>query len=81
MMSIAKAGGLLKWLAPLFKPIATAFTLLTGPIGLTVAAIAALGAGFVLAYNRSETFRNFIAGLAEALQRCIKSPSSNSRIM
>src|SRR5699024_10931240 len=53
MASITKAGGLLKWLAPLFGA-------LTSPITLTIAAIAALGAGFVIAYNKSETFRNFV---------------------
>src|SRR5699024_284460 len=58
--SITKAGGLLKWLAPLFTKIGSVMAALTGPVGLTVAAIAALGAGFVLAYNKSETFRNFI---------------------
>ena len=58
LASIAKAGGLLKWLAPLFGA-------LTSPITLTIAAIVALGAGFVLAYNKSETFRNFIDGLKD----------------
>src|SRR5699024_3327854 len=58
MASITKAGGLLKWLAPLFGA-------LTSPITLTIAAIAALGAGFVIAYNKSETFRNFIDGLKD----------------
>ena len=58
MASITKAGGLLKWLAPLFGA-------LTSPITLTIAAIVALGAGFVLAYNKSETFRNFIDGLKD----------------
>src|SRR5699024_3234318 len=58
LTSIAKAGGLIKWLTPLFSA-------LTGPVGLTDAAIAALGAGFVLVYNKSETFRNFIDGLKD----------------
>src|SRR5699024_9121511 len=58
LTSIAKAGGLLKWLAPLFGA-------LTSPITLTIAAIVALGAAFVIAYNKSETFRNFIDGLKD----------------
>ena len=58
MASITKAGGLLKWLAPLFGA-------LTSPITLTIAGIAALAAGFVIAYNKSETFRNFIDGLKD----------------
>ncbi|MDF2803055.1 MAG: minor tail protein, partial [Anaerocolumna sp.] len=32
------------------------------PIGLVVIALAALGAGLVIAYNRSETFRNMVNG-------------------
>ena len=52
-------------LAGFTKILAGAFTFLTGPIGLTVAAITALGAGFVIAYKKSETFRNFIDGLKE----------------
>src|SRR5699024_5948403 len=58
LASTAKAGGLLKWLAPLFGA-------LTSPITLTIAAIVALGAAFVIAYNKSETFRNFIDGLKD----------------
>src|SRR5699024_7816958 len=65
MASIAKAGGLLKWLAPLFGA-------LTSPITLTIAGIAALGAGFVLAYNKSETFRNFIDGLKDKFMQAIE---------
>src|SRR5699024_4486078 len=58
MASITKAGGLLKWLAPLFGA-------LTSPITLTIAGIAALATGFVIAYNKSESFRNFIDGLKD----------------
>lgn len=65
LAAITKAGGLLKWLAPLFG-------VLTSPITLTVAAIAALGAGFVLAYNKSETFRNFIDGLRDKFNQAVE---------
>ena len=37
-----------------------AFTLLTGPIGIAIAAIAAIGTAFVVAYKKSETFRNIV---------------------
>lgn len=40
---------------------------LTGPIGLVIAAIALLGTGFVIAYNKSETFRNFINNVGSEL--------------
>ncbi|QDW92009.1 phage tail tape measure protein [Staphylococcus chromogenes] len=37
-----------------------AFTLLTGPIGIAIAAIATIGTAFVVAYKKSETFRNIV---------------------
>lgn len=37
----------------------------TSPITLTIAAIAALGAGIAYAYKNSETFRNAVQGLAD----------------
>lgn len=58
-------------LAGLTKLLAGAFTLLTGPVGLTVAAIVAVGAAFVTAYNKSETFRNFIDGIKEKFSNAI----------
>lgn len=51
--AVTKAGGVLKFLR-------LGMMALTGPIGLTVAAIIALGAGFIAAYKNSETFRNAI---------------------
>lgn len=38
--------------------LGSVFTLLTGPIGIAVAAIAAIGVAFIVAYKKSETFRN-----------------------
>src|SRR5699024_7739977 len=52
-------------LAPLVKIAGVALGALTSPIGLVVAGIAALGAGFVIAYNKSETFRNFVDGIKD----------------
>src|SRR5699024_10244909 len=56
--SIAKAGGLRTWLAPLFGA-------LTSPITLTIAALVALGAAFVIACNKSDTCRNITDGLKD----------------
>ncbi|GAB3061836.1 phage tail tape measure protein [Salinicoccus sesuvii] len=56
MTNIAKAGGLLKYLR-------FAFIGLTGPVGITVGVIAGLATAFMVAYQRSETFRNFIRDL------------------
>lgn len=55
----------LKPFAAVFPKLAGFMGLLTGPVGLVIAAIAALGAGFVLAYNKSAAFRNFIDVLKE----------------
>src|SRR5699024_3564547 len=60
--SLSKSIGLLM---PIIKGVGSALTIFTGPVGWTVAAIAALGAAFVIAYNKSETFRNFIDGLKD----------------
>lgn len=55
--------------AAIWQPIVTAATWLwnaalsANPIGLVVIALAALAAGFVIAYNKSETFRGIVDGL------------------
>lgn len=67
MSSIAKAGGLLKWFTPLFSKLGVAIGVLTGPIGLTVAAIVGIGAAFTIAYNKSDTFRGFIDSIGEKI--------------
>ena len=48
--------------------LGTATTLLLSPIGLIVGAVVALGAGFIYLYNKSETFRNAINPLINALK-------------
>lgn len=57
---IANVGGLLKFLR-------LGFAALTGPIGITIAVIAALAAGFVIAYKKSETFRNIVHAVRDAI--------------
>lgn len=44
-----------------------AWAIATGPIGIAIAIIAALAAGFYILYQRSETFRNFVNGIAAAI--------------
>src|SRR5699024_734667 len=44
---------------------------LTGPIGLTITIIAGLVAGFVTAYNKSETFRNVVNRLKDAFLNAV----------
>jgi hypothetical protein len=43
--------------------------LIANPIGIVVAAIAALAAGLIIAYKRSETFRNIVNGAFDAVKR------------
>lgn len=49
--------------------LAGAIGFLTSPITLVIAAITALVAVFVIAYKKSETFRNFINNLVEDLKK------------
>lgn len=58
---IAKAGGL-------FKFLGTAIGAINLPLTLIIGAIAGLGIAFVVAYNKSSTFRNFINGLGEKIK-------------
>nr|DAP59997.1 MAG TPA: minor tail protein [Caudoviricetes sp.] len=48
--------------------IASAISFLVSPIGLVIAGITALVAAFVIAYKKSETFRNFINNLVNDLK-------------
>ena len=47
-------------------------TALTGPIGIAVAAIAAIGVAFVVAYKKSETFRNIVNSVIESVINSFK---------
>jgi hypothetical protein len=44
------------------------FVMAANPIGIVVIALAALAAAFVIAYNKSETFREFVNKLFEAIK-------------
>lgn len=59
--SIAKAGGLIKWLR-------LGLVALSGPIGITIGIITALATGFILLYKNSDTFRTGVGKLAEKLK-------------
>ena len=50
----------------------TAVWAATGPVGLVIGAIAALVAGFVLLWNRSEAFRGFWVGLWENIKTAVQ---------
>ncbi|MGG0284131.1 phage tail tape measure protein [Peribacillus butanolivorans] len=63
--SIAKAGGLLKWLR-------IGFTALTGPVGLTIGILALLASGIFIAYKKFEPFRNAINKLKDVFISAFK---------
>ena len=54
-----------------FPKLAGFIGLLTGPIGITVAAIVGIGTAFTVAYAKSETFRNIIQGLIQRFKEFI----------
>ncbi|WP_212924152.1 hypothetical protein, partial [Bacillus licheniformis] len=62
---LGTVSGLLKGLIKsekFIKVLGVAFGALTSPIGLTVLGITAVGAALVIAYKKSEKFRNFVNG-------------------
>ncbi len=61
------AGSLLGGFTKLFPKLGGAIGLVANPIGLTVLAIGALVAGLVIAYKKSETFRNIVNGAFSAI--------------
>ena len=56
----SKIGG---WIGPAI----TAIISFLGPVGLVIAAIVAIGAAFVVLWNKSEGFRNFFIGLWDGI--------------
>lgn len=66
---IAKVIPYLTSASKMFGLIKVAVAALTGPIGLTIAAIVALGAAFLVLWNRSETFRNGVMTAWEQIKQ------------
>ncbi|HAR6063458.1 TPA: phage tail tape measure protein [Staphylococcus pseudintermedius] len=67
MTGIVKAGGLMNFLgtkAPFAAKgltlVGGAFKFMLGSVGLAIAAVVAIGTAFVVAYKKSETFRNIV---------------------
>lgn len=68
------ADGFKDFLVPVLGKAKAAFlamnaTLLANPIFLVIAAIAALGVAFVVAYKKSETFRNIVNAAFDAIKK------------
>ncbi|ASN71960.1 hypothetical protein 10F6_31 [uncultured Caudovirales phage] len=67
-----QAGSVMAGLTSVFPKLGAAIAFATGPIGLTVAAIVALGTAFVIAYKKSETFRNIVNGAVSGVVTAFK---------
>ncbi len=67
--AIAEAGGLMAWLGPIF-------TAITGPIGITIAAIAGLIGIFVALYKNNEDFRNKVQEIWTSIQSAFQTALS-----
>ena len=55
-----ESGSLIKGITSVFPKLGAAIGALSGPLGWTVLGIAALGTAFIIAYKKSETFRNIV---------------------
>lgn len=87
MVGITKAGGVMKYLSgvmatvtkasPLLgmalKGISSAATFMLGPWGLVIAGVVALGTALVVAYKKSETFRNIVNGAMNGVKTVLLS--------
>ena len=69
LAGIAKADGLISFLSTKVPILGTVFTALTGPIGIVLGVLAGLAVAFTIAYKKSETFRNFVNGAIESVNK------------
>ena len=79
MIGVKSAGGLMAFLgtkAPFAAKgltlVGTAFKFMLGPIGLVIAAVVAIGTAFVVAYKKSETFRNIVHSVIDPVANGFK---------
>ncbi|REI32721.1 phage tail tape measure protein [Staphylococcus felis] len=79
MTEIVKAGGVMNFLgtkAPFAAKgltlVGGAFKFMLGPVGLAIAAIVAIGTAFVIAYKKSETFRNIVHTVIDPVVNAFK---------
>ncbi|HCT0381857.1 TPA: phage tail tape measure protein [Staphylococcus pseudintermedius] len=79
MTGIVKAGGLMNFLgtkAPFAAKgltlVGGAFKFMLGPVRLAIAAVVAIGTAFVVAYKKSETFRNIVHTVIDPVVNAFK---------
>ncbi|WP_449126051.1 phage tail tape measure protein [Staphylococcus chromogenes] len=88
MTGITKAGGLMNFLgtkAPFAAKgltlVGTAFKFMLGPIGLAIAAVVAIGTAFVVAYKKSETFRNIVHVVIDPVVNAFKNLWNTAKVV
>ncbi|WP_353419680.1 phage tail tape measure protein [Staphylococcus delphini] len=79
MTGIKSAGGVMNFLgtkAPFAAKgltlVGGAFKFMLGPVGLAIAAVFAIGTAFVVAYKKSETFRNIVHAVIDPVVNAFK---------
>lgn len=88
MTGIVKAGGVMNFLgtkAPFAAKgltlVGTAFKFMLGPIGLAIAAVVAIGTAFVVAYKKSETFRNIVHTVIDPVVNAFKNLWNTAKVV
>ncbi|RIL89520.1 phage tail tape measure protein [Staphylococcus chromogenes] len=88
MAGITKAGGLMNFLgakAPFAAKgltlVGGAFKFMLGPVGLAIAAIVAIGTAFVIAYKKSETFRNIVHAVIDPVVNAFKNLWGTAKVV
>lgn len=88
MTGIAKAGGVMNFLgtkAPFAAKgltlVGGAFKFMLGPVGLAITAIVAIGTAFVVAYKKSETFRNIVHTVIDPVVNALKNLWNTAKVV
>lgn len=88
MTGIAKAGGVMNFLgtkAPFAAKgltlVGGAFKFMLGPVGLAIAAVLAIGTAFVVAYKKSETFRNIVHTVIDPVVNAFKNLWGTAKVV
>ncbi|PTK32211.1 phage tail tape measure protein [Staphylococcus hominis] len=88
MTGIAKAGGVMNFLgtkAPFAAKgltlVGGAFKFMLGPVGLAIAAVLAIGTAFVVAYKKSETFRNIVHAVIDPVVNAFKNLWGTAKVV
>ncbi|MCJ0960359.1 phage tail tape measure protein [Staphylococcus haemolyticus] len=88
MTDIAKAGGVMNFLgtkAPFAAKgltlVGGAFKFMLGPVGLAIAAVLAIGTAFVVAYKKSETFRNIVHAVIDPVVNAFKNLWGTAKVV